>query len=89
MAGVASFHLTSVSPLAAPLALARLGLDRPFLARVPGLRFWRVLGTGRGSDTGPGADLRRTALFAVWESDADLDRFLAGRLARRTGTIEQ
>ncbi len=57
--------------------MARLGLDRPRLSRVDGLVFWRLLGTGSGSDTGPGADPRRTALFAVWESEADLDRFLA------------
>jgi hypothetical protein len=36
-----------------------------------------LLGTGRGSDTGPSADLRRTALFALWDLEGDLDRFLA------------
>jgi hypothetical protein len=76
MSGVASFHLVRERPGRAPLALARLGIDRPRLRRTPGLVFWRLLGTGRGSDTGPGADLRRTALFAVWQREADLDRFL-------------
>lgn len=84
MARIASFHLISEPTWKAPLAMARLGLDRPRLARVDGLRFWRVLGTGRGADTGPGADLRRTALFAVWDDEADLDRFEAAHpIARR------
>jgi hypothetical protein len=76
MARIASFHLISESTWKAPLAMARLGIDRPRIARVDGLHFWRLLGTGRGDDTGPGADLRRTALFAVWGEESDLDRFL-------------
>lgn len=72
---LASFHLVRFASV--PAALARLGLDRRHLRSVPGLWFWRVLGTGRGSDTGFGADLRRTALFAVWDDAAALDRFLA------------
>ena len=86
MARIASFHLISEPAWKAPLALARLGLDRPRLARVDGLHFWRVMGTGKGDDTGPGADLRRTALFAVWESEADLDRFVADHPISRRWT---
>ena len=77
MARIASFHLIRERRGRAPLAMARLGLDRPRLSRVEGLVFWRLLGTGSGSNTGPGADPRRTALFAVWEGEADLDRFLS------------
>ena len=76
MARIASFHLISEPTFKAPLAMARLGTDRLRLPRVDGLRFWRLLGTGRRDDTGPGADLRRTALFAVWEDESDLERFL-------------
>lgn len=66
--------------------MARLGTDRLRLARVSGLRFWRLLGTGRGDDTGPGADPRRTALFAIWETEAHLDEFVAhSTIARRWG----
>lgn len=75
MGRIASFHLIREPGLKTPLALARLGTDRRRLARVDGLRFWRLLGTGRGDDTGPGADLSRTALFAVWDDETDLDRF--------------
>jgi hypothetical protein len=76
--------------LRAPLAMGRLGTDRIRLSRVPGLAFWRLLGTGRGGDTGMGVDPRRTALFAVWNDERALDAFLtASAIGRRWAALEE
>jgi heme-degrading monooxygenase HmoA len=85
--GVASFHLVREPAWRMPSAMARLAGDRLRLRGTPGLRFARVLGTGRGASTAPGADLSRTALFAVWESEAQLAAFETGWLGRRLDDV--
>jgi heme-degrading monooxygenase HmoA len=72
---LASFHLLREGRGRSAWALARLATDRRRLAGTDGLVFWRLMGTGRGNETGPSADLSRTALFAVWESPEALAEF--------------
>lgn len=78
---VASFHLGRFP--SAPAATARVPVHRLALRREPGLRFGRVLGTGRGRTMTASADLRRWAVFATWDDDAAARRFVDGSLARR------
>lgn len=90
MSRVASFHLIREPAWRAPQVLARLATDRARLRAVPGLRFWWLLGTGRGARTSWGVDPDRSALFAVWEDAEALRRFLtSSALARRWARVAE
>lgn len=90
MGRIASFHLVRERPWRSVPAMARLGTDRVRIRSVDGLAFWRLLGTGRGDDTAMSVDPRRTALFAVWDDDTALDRFLDhSAIARRWERAEE
>ena len=81
---VASFHLQRTSTVGAMTSMAAMVGPERLARQVPGLRFARRLGTGRGRAMGLQGDLRRWATFAVWEDDAALDAFHADSdLARR------
>jgi heme-degrading monooxygenase HmoA len=73
VAPIASFHLIRDHGVFSNLT--RLGRDRRILQRTPGLQFWRLMGTGNGRNTGPSVDLRRRALFAVWDDEMSLANF--------------
>jgi len=78
---VASFHLGRFP--SAPAAIARVPRHRRALRDEPGLRFGRVLGTGRGRTMTASADLRRWAVFATWDDEGAARRFVDGSLPRR------
>lgn len=73
---LASFHLIRYARANAPEGVSRMGLDRPALARQPGLVFWKLLGTGKGATMTLSADLKRWGLFATWEDESALEAFL-------------
>lgn len=85
---VASFHLVRFAGNDVARRFAAVPFDRRALGRVPGLRFARLLGTGRGDTMTTSADLRRWAVFAVWDDHDALARFgdFGGRWA---GAVER
>jgi hypothetical protein len=58
-------------------AFAQMGLMPPRLARVGGLRFWKLVGSGRGGGFSLRPDWSRYGLFAVWETPEAADAFFA------------
>lgn len=64
----------------------KMGTDPLHLRRVPGLAFFRLLGTGKGDDLRLGADFHRWARLAVWTDGAAFRTFEASPWRRRERT---
>ena len=83
MSPVCSVHIHRVGGWGVFRAVFHMGADRFALRRMRGLRFWKLLGTGSGDTFGVrDADLFHWALFCVWDSEAERDRFESSDLAR-------
>ncbi len=80
---IVAFTLARYPKRARVVALAHMGLDRWPLAHTPGLRFWRLLGVGKGRTFDPRADLQRYAMFTVWDSVTALRQFEADSAVMR------
>jgi hypothetical protein len=79
-----TLHVWGVPRRGVPGAVLRMATSRPALRRVPGLRFAKLLGTGRGRTfTLRDADPRRWGLLAVWDSPIAADAFGHGSVVRQ------
>jgi hypothetical protein len=79
-----TLHLWRVPGRRVPAAVARMALDRHAVRAAPGVRFAKLLGTGRGRTfTLTDAEPRRWGLLATWADPADAARFERSVTARR------
>lgn len=70
--GLVTVHLWGVRRATVPRALARMATQRRALARLPGLSFAKLLGTGSGQTFDfRDADLTHWALVACWQHPGD------------------
>lgn len=77
MTALATFTAVRYPRSRAGWGALHMATQRPALARTPGLRFSRLMGTGAGIGFSAVPDPRMWALFAVWETVADWERFAA------------
>ena len=77
MSLLATFTAVRYAPARAAWGALHMATQRPLLARTPGLRFARLMGTGAGIGFSAVPDPRTWALFAVWEDAAAWEAFHA------------
>lgn len=70
-----SLTVNRYAPADLRAGMRRMATDHAHLRGLPGLKFYRLLGTGRGSTLSLSVDLRRWVRFAVWQSRAAFDLF--------------
>ena len=73
---VAVMVLVDIAPGSRAWGYGRFVFGRFALQRVPGLRFFKVLGSGYESGFGLQPSLSRQGLFCVYDDDTAADRFL-------------
>ncbi len=71
MSDIVSLSFHRFDTVAARLwAFAMMGLARPAMARVPGLQFWKLCGSGTGEGFTPRPNVAVYAILAVWPDAA-------------------
>lgn len=81
---VTTLTVFSFPPDARFWAFAQMALARPWLMGIEGMRFCKLMGTGRGVGFTRSPDWSRYALLAVWERPEQAARFLEdSRFIRR------
>ena len=59
-------------------AFSQMGLAGLDLKKIPGLQFWKLLGSGEGGGFSIKPNWSRYGLLCVWETRADADAFFTG-----------
>lgn len=77
-APLVTFSLYGFSGATRVWAFAQMGFARPRLAGVEGLRFWKLVGSGRGGGFSLRPDWSRYGLVAVWREPEAADAFFDG-----------
>ncbi|GGL72208.1 hypothetical protein GCM10010840_07890 [Deinococcus aerolatus] len=72
---VVTLTVNRYAPADRRAGMRRMATDHAHLRGLPGLTFYRLLGTGRGSTLSLSVDLGRWARFAVWQSRTAFDLF--------------
>lgn len=81
---VTSLTIFTFPPKERLWAFGQMGLARPLLRGVPGLRFRKLMGTGRGIGCNPTPVWERYALLAVWSDERSARDFIeTSRFIRR------